>query len=139
METLADLPELTCNPDGSQCAWVQYLQFLRAVQRFFHRKQHDMLHKYIFLQKESDGGLAKDDSDRPVIRQAVRNVYGNCTNPAFNNTAADTNSGINNLTVDGHGHERDWVTLPGRKEHFGDLQRMVDNDLCAEPADGDAW
>ena len=22
-----------------------------------------------------------------------------------------------------------WVTLPGRREHFGDLQHMVDNDL----------
>jgi len=81
METLADLPDLTCDPDGSQRARVQYLQFLRAVQRFFHRRQHAMLHKYIFLQKESDGGLAKDDEDRPVIRQAVRNIYTNCTDP----------------------------------------------------------
>ena len=83
-----------------------------------------MLHKYIFLQKESDGSLTKDDSDHPVIRQAVRNVYGNCTNLTFNNTAADTNSGINNLTVDAGGHECDWVTLPGQWEHFGDLQHM---------------
>ena len=56
-------------------------------------------------------------------------MYGNCTSPTFSSTAADTNSGINNLTVDGHGHECDWITLPGRKGHFGDLQRMVDNDL----------
>ena len=121
METLADLPELMCDPDGSQRARVQYLQFLRAVQRFFHRKQHGMLHKYIFLQKESDGGLAKDDGDRPVIRQAVRNVYGNCTNPAFSSTAAGSNPGISNLTVDAGGHERDWVTLPGRREHLSNL------------------
>ena len=63
METLADLPDLTSDPDGSQRARVQYLQFLRAVQRFFHRKQHEMLHKYIYLQKEADSGLAKDDTD----------------------------------------------------------------------------
>jgi hypothetical protein len=88
-----------------------------------------MLHKYIHLQKEADGGLAKDDADRPIIRQAVRNVYTNCTNPNFNSSGVDTASGINNLTVDSHGHERDWITLPNRKEHFGDLQRMVDNDL----------
>ena len=85
------------------------------------------------MQKESDGGLAKNDSDCPVIRQAVRNVYGNCTNLTFNNysTATDTNSGINNLTVNAGGDERDCMGHVARsaREHFGDLQHMVDNDL----------
>ena len=88
-----------------------------------------MLHKYIYLRKHEAGGLAKDGADRPIIRQAVRNVYSNCTNLSFNNTAEDASSGINNKTVDVNGKERDWITLPGRKEHFGDLQHMVDNDL----------
>ena len=73
--------------------------------------------------------VLQNDADGPVIRQAVRNIYTNCTNPNFNSSGTDTVAGINNLTVDHHGKERDWVTLPNRKEHFGDLQRMVDNDL----------
>ena len=60
----------------------------------------------------------------------VGRVCDNCCDPVFDDRATDTVNGISNVTV--HpvtGAERNFPTLPGCRDMFGDLQMSIDLDL----------
>ena len=122
METLADLPDLVHEPDGSQVPRVEYLSFLRVLGRFFHKKQGKAAYKYHWLAPHDWGGLASDDKDWATIRSADRKIYNNCCDPTFNDTGVDKTSALA-ITWSMLMVQLDWKTLPQCAEHFGDLLR----------------